>query len=828
MRPLPVLSPIAAAVMVFAASCAMAATATQVPSSVNSGVERRLSVAKAALLTSPDLAIADAKAVETSLGPAGDRGELAESILIEAQGEIRAGHIADAEKDIGRGLSQVGDIGQLAHIKAELLLSKGFADLTANDTKAALKDLQSAFELADRLKLPVLQARSLQQLGNLYYFAREYETSIKYYNDAREFLSNDVRMNAIIENNIGLTFKAKGDPKAALPYFRSALAVAQKLGLSVFEYQIQSNVVEAEVETADLASATSDAQRLLELSKRSADPSAARFAYGDFALVLAAKGQNRRAAQWFSAVFKGLDFEKTGPEFLTFHQSAANVFGQLRDYAEAYRNERAAKRIGVADMQVAASADSALSSAQFDRSLQDLKIERLKSEQLQRRVEFETAQNGLRTVLAMVIGIASLVFVAGSVVAFRAMKRSRDAVRRTNLELEQTNSDLEVALRAKGDFLAVTSHEIRTPLNGIMGIAEILLLEKGLPERVKSRLEVLYRSGVAMKHLVDDLLDASKAATSTLTPDLAQVNFKELVSGAVDTWRDTAESKGLRLDLECGSAPEFIKTDGPRLRQVILNLISNAVKFTDHGGVRVTADLAEDALRVVVADTGIGIAPQDQSRIFEVFTQVDMGLTRRFSGAGLGLSISRQIVSALGGLIQVESREGEGSTFTIILPLAETTSDSEVGPRDGQIEEVTLARRRRVLALEPNPLSAAFLRSAARAADIDIEVNADGEDLLATVEFGGVDLVLLPIGAVEPIGGLRRRLLGLCAEKEVAFAFMAPKDGVAPGAPLTEEAGALGNLATPVTADAMRHLMNGLEARMLAGGNSVQGVEAVA
>ena len=391
------------------------------------------------------------------------------------------------------------------------------------------------------------------------------------------------------------------------------------------------------------------------------------------------------------------------------------------------------------------------------------------------------------------------------------MKKSRDTVRLTNLELEAANRDLQIALRAKGDFLAVTSHEIRTPLNGIMGIAEILRLEKGLPERVMSRLDVLYKSGVAMRDLVDDLLDASKAATSKVVPDVAVVNIRELLDEAVRTWMDSANAKGLRLELACELLSDTVATDGPKLRQVVLNLISNAVKFTDRGVVRVSASSDAERLTIAISDTGIGIAPQDQERIFDVFTQVDMGLTRRFSGVGLGLSISRQIVLALGGNIRVESIEGEGATFTIDLPVSASMHVEQSFSADPvPVGEATVAKAS-LVALEPNPLSAALLRASARAVGADIEIHREPEDLLAALSLTGRDLVLVSAAQMAAKDEVANEISAWCASNGSGLVLIVGKGDDDMAAVAGGAYSIFGELRSPVSSQGVGALLDAMK-----------------
>jgi signal transduction histidine kinase len=254
----------------------------------------------------------------------------------------------------------------------------------------------------------------------------------------------------------------------------------------------------------------------------------------------------------------------------------------------------------------------------------------------------------------------------------RAKVEAEAALRRSLLELGEANERLQTADRHKDEFLGVISHELRTPIHVLMGF--LRLLEKsmgGSPDdaphgylsRAKSATEVLAR-------LVNDILDLRQMQAGTFRLRPGAVDVGAVARTAVTTMADLAAQKALRLDLALPPDLPSVWADGDRLTQVFVNLLSNAIKFTPDGGrVSVSLSAEAEALRVTVADTGIGIAPADRSRLFKPFTQLDMGQTRAAGGVGIGLSICAAIVNAHGGRIGVESEPGHGSRFWFSLPL---------------------------------------------------------------------------------------------------------------------------------------------------------------
>ncbi|QDV22027.1 Signal transduction histidine-protein kinase BarA [Aureliella helgolandensis] len=230
--------------------------------------------------------------------------------------------------------------------------------------------------------------------------------------------------------------------------------------------------------------------------------------------------------------------------------------------------------------------------------------------------------------------------------------------------------EAEAASRAKSEFLANMSHEIRTPLNGILGFAELLTQSSASadPALRQDYLETISSSGQHLLALINDILDLSKIEAGQLEVELSPCSPHDVLNQVVSVMRAQAQQKGLELRYEWKSkVPESIVTDGGRLRQLLMNLVGNAIKFTVEGSVRINAELdpSTETLTIRVIDTGIGIPSEKQSRIFSQFAQADNSVTRRYGGTGLGLAISRRLSSALGGELQVESQEGQGSVFIL-------------------------------------------------------------------------------------------------------------------------------------------------------------------
>ena len=240
----------------------------------------------------------------------------------------------------------------------------------------------------------------------------------------------------------------------------------------------------------------------------------------------------------------------------------------------------------------------------------------------------------------------------------------------TQTELEQAKLLAEAANRAKSEFLANMSHEIRTPLNGVIGMSELLAMTD-LTDRQRRFVSAVHQSGHALLRVVNDILDFSKIEAGKLEIITEVFGLRELLDSVLASLGPLANDKALVLLREIADIPDLRSGDAGRIRQVMMNLIGNALKFTDKGEVRVRIEAGKgpNRVRVIVSDTGIGIAREAQSRLFQSFTQADGSMQRRYGGTGLGLAISRRLVELMGGTIGFESEVGVGTTFWFELPL---------------------------------------------------------------------------------------------------------------------------------------------------------------
>jgi signal transduction histidine kinase len=699
------------------------------------------------------LGIADALGKEPGVPAREAMMARATALWLLGEADLGLNDTATAKQVIGEALGIVERAAPASKLRGDLLRSRATLAEMSGDVQEALKDYLSAHRIFVARREARSQAIALQDIGNLYLEAHDYARVRKYYSQSFAAFSSDPWLNLATYNNRGEAYRGEKRFREAEAEYKLALAAARELKSALLEARILTNLADTQADLGKLDQAERTLASADRLVVRGEGANWRPFVLGVRARVASQRGDEDRAAAYFAQSFAGQDLAKTEMPFRELHRIASDVYDRLGQRELALAHLRAYQRLDREGLRLTASVGAQLMAAQFDFTNQNLRIAQLKQGQLQRDITIERQKNQFRTRLFTALGVALLVIFAMLFFGYFSIRRSRDQVRRANVDLSHTNADLAKALKARTDFLATTSHEIRTPLNGIMGMAQVLLADRRLVGDVRERIQLLLGAGETMKALVDDILDVAKMEAGELKVQAEEVDLARIIRECVGLWREAATNKGLTLECTLDNVPACVATDGDRLRQIVSNLLSNAVKFTHEG--TVTLDVrgetrdGEPIVEFAVRDTGIGIDEADQGRIFEAFTQANNSTTRDYSGTGLGLAISQRLAQALGGGITLRSVPGEGSCFTLSLPL--TPIGSALAQLTAKADSLAVAR---VLVLDRNLANHALMRMLLTPVALSVDIAFTVEDATARIASAQSDHLVIE-GASAPIESLR-------------------------------------------------------------------------
>jgi signal transduction histidine kinase/CheY-like chemotaxis protein len=696
-----------------ATAAAAAATASPPPSPIDA----RLAAAKAAMMGDPQAALTlSIQALDLAKADKGPRRseEIASAQWLQGEALLRLNRSSEAVPVIAAGLAVAAAQAPNTKLHGDLLMVQAALEVEQGRAQDALRDYQTAYRIFGKAGLARSQAVALQNIGSIYQDAHDYQKVLHYYAQSAEVYPADQLLQLSAANNIGNALMSDEQFDRAITEFERARKIAHQMGSPQLEARITANlaVATAHAGRAEAAKGLIDAaERLL---RPLADAQAAqRSVMKASAQVELARGRPEAAIQRLTPLFAGVDLKTTGPEFLELHATAYKAYQQMGDTRQALAHLEAFKRLDDQGQSLAASTNAALMGAQFDYANQASRIAQLKTGQLERDVRLARSRNLVITVLLA----ASLLVGAVLLAAVVGVRRSRNLARAANLRLRESNLLLEKAVRARTEFLANISHEMRTPLNGVLGMTEVVLAQPDLDPKLRERVAVMNAGAETMRALVDDILDMARIETDGVTLQRAPLDLPRLCRDAVQLWADKAAAKGLVLSCDIDAAPNQaapgqIIEDAGRLRQILFALLSNAVKFTAEGSVRLSAGVESDAmgerLALSIIDTGAGIAPEKLAEVFEPFRQADSSRTRVHGGAGLGLAICHRLVDAMGGEIRLDSIVDQGTTVTVVLPLERASAPAPALAPASRLMDCAL------LLCDPNPLTLSVLKAVLR------------------------------------------------------------------------------------------------------------------
>jgi signal transduction histidine kinase len=668
----------------------------------------------------------------------------AEVQWVTAQAQFRLGNHEESKAALTRAreLAPAGPQGLRVRGYSDLLsglLSRGEGDF-AGALVAVRQAQQSFIAVRDRRG----HALAIQSLGVLYNDAGNAAEALRYFRLAEETYNDDDVFRLSLNNNLGVALQKLeqfGESEQRLVIARTS---AQRLGIASFIRQINLNIAANQAFSGNPVGSL----RSLDEFERAGEATAWQLSEADRIRALVAWRQARKsdALRYIDSSLGHIRGGAEGAATWPMHYLAYQIFDDygLRD--RAYTQLQIVRRIETQDAELTASNRAALLSAQFQFAAQNAQIAQLKADNLEREVKFQRTMT-VTIVIGSVLALGLLV--ALLIIAIRARNRARA----DGAELAVANQRLERALAAKTEFLASTSHELRTPLNGILGMAQILLADGSVSPRHRTQIELLHDAGTTMRMLVDDILDVAKIEHGGFVIAPRPTEVGALVERVTRMFAAQAQTAGLALACDIPDAPVLTMVDADRLTQILFNLVGNALKFTPEGSVTIALrteaasgeDPAPSHIVLAVRDTGIGIAPEWHEAVFDMFRQVDGARTRNYGGTGLGLAICRQLARAMDGDILLDSVEGEGSTFSVSLPMRPVPALQAVGDGD-PAGEATLATDGNpvapILVVASDPMRVAMLGAIVRRAGHAFDVADSVDKLLSVSAAKGLTLLV--------------------------------------------------------------------------------------
>ena len=645
-------------------------------------------------MADPAAALKDAQAAATiaqALPPSPQaRESYATSLWLEGEALMRTNRASEARTALDRASAIADRDGKLTKLDGNLALSRARLADVNGEVGLALKNYLRAHAIFVRLGDLRKQSMSLVGIGLIYDEAHDFTREIKYDRDALRIYSGDPALELSTANNIGFALEQSGQYENARTDFRRALGLAVSLRSPMLQARILENIGMSFARQHKLAEADAAAGRALKILRYGDEGHWAPFVWAVKADVEYQRGAIAKAQDYIGRTFKGVDLATTIAPFRDAHEIAAKIYKAAGNYQLALIHHEAFKRLDDEGRSLAASANAALMSAQFDFANQRLEIEQLKSAQLQRDISLKESRAAIQRVLFAGILLAGLILVGWIAWRHAVLKRHRNAIASKNVQLTKSLSDrnveierrkdvesqLRVAMetaqqanRAKSHFLANMSHELRTPLNAIIGFAQILSGGKTKPEKTQEYGSIIAESGSHLLSILTDILDMARLEAGNVTLEEATVRLGDIIDTAIDASEPGAPAGRARIQFSRANANILLRADEGRLRQIVSHLIMNAVKFgSEDGSATIEIERLPHGLDIVVRGDGPGIPVKRLAAVMEPFGQVESAYARSHGGAGLGLPIVKSLVELHGGCFTLSSDIGEGTTARVHLP----------------------------------------------------------------------------------------------------------------------------------------------------------------
>jgi len=673
-------------------SLGAASSSNMVPDQSWSAFDRLIETSQKAMMADPAAALADARRAEhvarANKPSARVNDALATSLWLEAEALARINHVEDARAVVAAASKIAATDGKLSRLDGDLALTRGRIADARSDFGAALRNYQAAHAIFAKLGIARYQAIALICLGILYEKARDFDREVGYYRKASQAYAGDPGFSLSIVNNIGFALQQVGRYADAIDNYNQALKIATQLKSPLLEGRILTNLAMAYAKAHRLAEGRRAADRALATLGAKDEGGWAPFAWSVKADIDYQRGNINRAVTDLEKAFHGVNLAATIAPFRDAHEIAFRVYRAAGNFPLALAHLEAFKRLDDEGRSIAASANLALLDAQFDFANQQLEIAHLKSAELERDIKLRASRANTQRVVFVSIMLAGLIFLTWIAWRHALVSRHRNIVGQKNIELTRTlgERDQEIvrrtvveaqlrdameaaqqANRAKSHFLANMSHELRTPLNAIIGFSELIVDRDAGREKTREFAASIAVGGRSLLSILTQVLDMARIEAGRVSLAENTVRLRDIIEGAVQ-FLDTDDAGRKRIRVGKENADLLVIADVLRLRQVLMNLLSNALKFSGGGMIDITVERDRAGVDIMVRDTGEGIPPDKMAVILEPFGQAESAYARKHGGAGLGLPIAKALVEMHGGRFTIAPGVTGGTEARIHLP----------------------------------------------------------------------------------------------------------------------------------------------------------------
>ncbi|WP_173195583.1 ATP-binding protein [Parvularcula mediterranea] len=685
-------------------------------------------------------------------GPQPSADLLLRAAWLEAEALFRLGRLDEAAAHIERTLDTAPS--EPTDIFGKILISSGRVARARGEDGLALKHFQEAFNTFSTTDNRRYMAIALQALGTLYTNAHQYDRAIEYIERSAAIYPDDPMLRVAGLNNRANAYRFLERWEDARRLYTEALNTDVIQAVPALELRLYGSIAAFELHAGNEDGAANAVNNMERLQADGVVTSLPLIASAVRAKLLLSSGRPQAATKVLDEAFEGMDFASSPEDAREAHELAYEVYRRAGRAESALAHLEVFQRLEAIQRNIAASANLAILNAEFELSNKELEIERLRSETLEADVALIKARRRQEQLITGAIILLALGFSCFLVWNTLQSGRVRRITERLNKELENVNQklrisnvELEKANSAKTEFLATTSHEVRTPLNAVINLTASVLDTTSLPDEAEDKLATALKSAEHLHEIVSDVLDVARFEGKRVRAHLSNVKIETTLTDVINLWKPKAEEKDLDFDVDIDVNTKDFRTDDKLLRQVLSNLVSNAIKFTQSGSIelRATGGL-NTPLRISVHDSGIGIAEENRKVIFDSFRQVDSGGTRSFAGTGLGLAICRQIVELLGGTIQLQSEIGKGSTFTVTLPVLTASKPNKPAAEPARTIRSDIdesLKGIRVLAAEDNAVNAMVIQAILKGKVGGLTIVENGLEAVNAVMDGGFDVVLM-------------------------------------------------------------------------------------